>query len=248
MGSSAIGKLAVVVADYQLSFIKVIELPVPCRTINAAAIAEAQVDKSRCNPSGGQVADDVEGVRFALTRNGFSIKKVRFNSEYLERAAAQGEETTFARINAIKGYLTKRGRIDSATFEELVDLMIGQYHIDYVGRFLGLFLEFCCNAGAEIDDLGFLPQDTLDKSTHGDHRRYDAHQIGQKFGVVTFNQVNYRRTVGRYHRQFCLTQRFSITVSNHAGTIGAFMHLEKAEALQSGCQLTGSDRMEEGRE
>ena len=72
-------------------------------------------------------------MRLALAGNGLGIKEILFDSEYLERAAGQCEESSFVRIDAIKGYLTKRGRTDAATFEELVDLLIGQYHIDCVG-------------------------------------------------------------------------------------------------------------------
>ena len=133
MRRGTIGKLAVVVADDQLTLVKMIKLPVPCRTVNTAAVAEAQIDKSRCDPPGGQVADDVESVRLTFTGNGFGIKEVLLNSEYLERAAGQCEEPPFAGIDAVKGYLAERGRIDVATLEELVDLLIGQYDVDCVG-------------------------------------------------------------------------------------------------------------------
>ena len=62
MGRRAVGQLAVVVADDQLTLVKMIELPVTGRPVYAAAIAESQIDKSGCNPPGGQVADNADGM------------------------------------------------------------------------------------------------------------------------------------------------------------------------------------------
>ena len=62
-------------------------------------------------------------------------RKSGFDAEYLERPAGQGEEPPFARVYAIKRGFAERGRVDAATLEELVDLLVGQYHIDGIGRF-----------------------------------------------------------------------------------------------------------------